>query len=309
MYSETSIETMKKIIISIFTFLIMAGLLRAEENLSTLIAAAEGGDAEAQAKLAVCYGRGDGVEQDYKKAFEWAMKAAKQGSAEGAFIVGGCYYQGKGVKVDKDAAIQYFEQAGLLGYTVAMMNLGSIYLNMMPPSYEKARRWFKLAAEKGDAEAQNTLAKMYLGGIGGEQNMSKALIWFDKSAEQGYADAEFELGNIYRKGIVVPKDLSKAESLYKRSFEHGYIGALNNLGTMYAEMSDEESAFKTFRHAAELGDVIGMMNVGIAYLKGKGVPRDVKQAREWFNKAEVHGYNFPPSLKAELEAAEKESKK
>lgn len=118
---------MKKIIISIFTFLITTGLLSAEENLSTLIAAAEGGDAEAQVKLAVCYGRGDGVEQDYKKAFEWAMKAAEQGDAEGQYIVAGCYLQGKGVLQDMQQSIRWHEKAATQRHAKSISNLGHFF--------------------------------------------------------------------------------------------------------------------------------------------------------------------------------------
>ena len=43
---------------------------------------AEGGDAKAQHELAVRLDKGDGVERDAVKAFEWFVKAAQAGSIE-----------------------------------------------------------------------------------------------------------------------------------------------------------------------------------------------------------------------------------
>ncbi len=40
-------------------------------------------------------------------------------------------------------------------------------------------------AEKGDAEAQNSVGNAYRDGDGVEQDLKKALVWYKKAAEQG----------------------------------------------------------------------------------------------------------------------------
>ncbi|GHT72265.1 hypothetical protein AGMMS49950_10680 [Endomicrobiia bacterium] len=51
---------------------------------------AQQGDDEAQFKLGVIYLKGDGVKQDYKKAFKWYKKSAEQGNARAQNNLVGC---------------------------------------------------------------------------------------------------------------------------------------------------------------------------------------------------------------------------
>ena len=50
-------------------------------------------------------------------------------------------------------------------------------------NYEEAVRWCELAAEQGDAEAQNNLGVCYYNGHGVEQDYSKAFDLWQKSAQ------------------------------------------------------------------------------------------------------------------------------
>ena len=56
----------------------------------------------------------------------------------------------------------------------------------------EAARWYRVAADKGDAAAQFFLGKLYKDGKGVEKSAKLALEWFKKAAAQGYADAEGE---------------------------------------------------------------------------------------------------------------------
>ena len=62
-----------------------------EITIEELKASAQKGDAIAQHNLAVCYERGDGVEQNDQEAFEWFTKAAVQGVARSQFELGDCF--------------------------------------------------------------------------------------------------------------------------------------------------------------------------------------------------------------------------
>ena len=67
-----------------------------------------------------------------------------------------------------------------------------------------AVKWYTLAAEQGDAVAQNNLGIMYAGGKGVAENDRVAAKWFIKAAEQGYADAQYNLGlkYVYGEGVL-----------------------------------------------------------------------------------------------------------
>lgn len=62
--------------------------------------------------------------------------------------------------------------------------------------YGSAFQWFKIAAERGDAESQFHLGCLYEEGKGVAQNIAKALEWYMKAAEQGYEDAKIKIEEI-----------------------------------------------------------------------------------------------------------------
>ena len=82
----------------------------------------------------------------------------------------------------------------------AQNDLGVIYTNVkeMPPNYRTAVKWYRKAAEQGNAEGQSRLAYWYSLGMGGlPQSDTKAAKWYRKAAEQGDENAkEWLLKNV-----------------------------------------------------------------------------------------------------------------
>ena len=88
--------------------------------------AADAGDADAQLSLAYMYLRGEGVEQDYEKAFKWTEKSAEQGLAQAQNELGRAYEQ---MKQDYNKAIEWYKKAAAQGYRDAQKNLDRLYEN------------------------------------------------------------------------------------------------------------------------------------------------------------------------------------
>jgi TPR repeat protein len=80
----------------------------------------------------------------------------------------------------------------------------------VPQDYAEARKWYRLAAEQGDASAQSNLGWMYDSGDGVPQDYAEARKWFRLAAEQGNARAQFNLGVMYGSGKGVPQDYVEA---------------------------------------------------------------------------------------------------
>jgi len=55
------------------------------------------------------------------------------------------------------------------------------------------------------------------------------------------------------------------------------------------EREDNALAARLFRPLAEQGDAKAQYNLGVLYRKGRGVPQDDVQARQWYEKAAVQG--------------------
>ena len=105
------------------------------------------------------YEKGEGVEQNYKLAFEWYKKSADQNYPDAECNLGVLYSNGWGVEQDTAKAIELF----------------------------------KNAAEQEDEVAQFNLACRYYWGKDVEQNYSIAAEWYQKSAENDYEEAYNEL--------------------------------------------------------------------------------------------------------------------
>lgn len=119
-----------------------------EQELQTLRAEAEQGNAKAQTKLGSLYHFGQGVPQDYEKARQWFEKAAVQGDAMAKNWLGGYYESGLGVHQDYAKAYEWYEQAAIQGNPFAQYNLGVLYGKGLgvQPDFQRAFMWFDLAA-------------------------------------------------------------------------------------------------------------------------------------------------------------------
>ena len=134
--------------------------------------------------------------------------------------------------------------------------------------YAKAVKWFRKAAEQGNADAQLNLGFMYNRGQGVLQNYAEAVEWYRDAADQGYARAQFNLGLMYHKGEGVPQDGAEAVMWYRKAAEQGFADAQLNLGLMYG--------------------------------KGRGVPQDYILAHKWSSLA---ASKYPASEKERRDKA------
>jgi uncharacterized protein len=67
-------------------------------------------------------------------------------------------------------------------------------------NYSEAMRWFRMAAARGDAAAENDIGALYGKGWGVSQNYAEAMRWFRMAADQGLAVAQYNVGALYDKG-------------------------------------------------------------------------------------------------------------
>lgn len=148
--------------------------LRAE---AAIRKAAQAGNAEAQFRLGVMFGNGDGVALDYAQAESWFGKAAAQGHENALITLAWMYANGTGVDVDE----------------------------------ERARELYLEAARRGSAKAQYVVATMYrFAQYGLSKDMAAAVDWYMKAADQGMATAQFALGKMLMEGKGVVQDEAAA---------------------------------------------------------------------------------------------------
>ena len=123
-----------------------------------------------------------------------AQSLAAAGVAEAQFVLGMLLVETPG-HVDPEGAVEAFSKAANQNYPGAQANLGLVYQKkgMLKTGVDlsKARHWFDLAAENGDAKAQFWLACYYQYGWGGlTKDRRKALEQYEKAVAGNYASAK-----------------------------------------------------------------------------------------------------------------------
>ena len=169
---------------------------------------AKQGDASAQFNLGVMYDNGRGVLKDDAEAVRWYRLAAEQGDADAQFNLGLMYDNGRGVLKEAEAVS-----------CRAQSTLGLMYDNGRGVLKDEAEavRWFRLAAEQGDATAQYSLGFMYAGLMyaAGEGVLKKdsvlAHMWSNIAGANGNARAR-KLRDILEVGMT-RADVSRATEL------------------------------------------------------------------------------------------------
>lgn len=189
--------------------------------------AADQGHAQAQCALGLIYSEGKDVAKDFSLARKYFLEAAEQGDAKAQWNLAVMLISGSvGVKKDLKQAFVLCQNAANQGFVPAQATLGILYSKMKKP--EKAAKWWLLAAERGDPEAQFNLAVAYVKGNGVERDMNVAVTWFERAAGQGVVSAQSKLGLLYATGDGVALDRIEAYKWLVVASRQGEVAAIAN---------------------------------------------------------------------------------
>ena len=189
----------------------------------------------------------------WQNLFKEKLQEAKQGNSNAQFDVAAMYQNGRGVKSDLSKAMEWYNKSAEQDNPKAVSRLKLIAAN-------KDRFDKTLAqAEKGNAESQYKLGKMYTEGVGVNIDHAKATEAFENAANQAYAKAEYNLGLNYYEGSGVTKN--------------------------------RKTAYKWFKAAAEQGDPAAQYYLGKMFASGSGVKQNYTTSLEWLTKSVEGGFN------------------
>ena len=137
------------------------------------------------------------------------------------------------------------------------------------------------------AEAGDRVAQYQLGRHDGHLDQDPVML--RRAAEGGFAPAQATLGRWLRDR----KQWSESARWYRRSAEQGDPGGLYALGLAYYRgrgvPRDRVRAFELMVQSARSGYVIAEYSVGLAYEDGHGTQHDLARARQWIQRAADKG--------------------
>lgn len=131
------------------------------------------------------------------------------------------------------------------------------------------------------AKAGNARAMTYMGRVQEQQDkLTEALAWYLKAAQKGYAEAQTALGRLYDAGDGVERDEDKALAWYAKAAAQGDDEAQFAFGE-HAEddLNDNKAALQWYEKAATQGNVDAQYRLGLLLIDDEsGIARDVPRA-------------------------------
>lgn len=203
--------------------------------------------------------------------------------------------------------LQKFEQqrndAEQLKKPLAAEELAEAYIqgNLLERDLKQAVKYLKLAIENGSATAPNKLGVLLAtGGPGLLRDPIEAVKRLQQGATVNDPKAIYNLAQQYRTGELLERDEKKAFELFGQAASLNLADAQTNVGIMMMEglgtRKDEAGAVKVWREAARADNPRAYYFLGLAYAHGKGVARNLDEARTWLQKARDR--NFTPAAAA-----------
>lgn len=123
--------------------------------------------------------------KEYETAFQQLLPLARAGYAKAQAILGCMYREGQGVEQDFSRAFLWLSRAADQGLRAALTELGTMYDNGegVPKSYVQSHSLYMDAALEGDARAMLKVGEDYLGGWGTYKDALLALEWYTKARD------------------------------------------------------------------------------------------------------------------------------
>ena len=163
--------------------------------------------------------------------------------------------------------------------SIVNANFDDAYGHLKQKEYIKALNKFKPLAEQGHIPSQMNLGWMHHKGLGVEQNYKTAIKWYEMAANQDNEDAQHTLGNLYRNGEgkkdAVTKDLNKAMYYYKKASDNGFPYSTFTIGLMYEK---GEGVDKSVKNSAKWFESVIVQNVKtLLYQRLKLPPKTLQE--------------------------------
>jgi lipopolysaccharide cholinephosphotransferase len=267
-----------------------------------------------------------GTPESYNEGISVAKGFADEGDGGAMMRLGRAYRDGKGVEKDLDEAAEWMRKAAEKDVGWAKNELFDILWRIgTPESYNEGISVAKGFADEGDGGAMMRLGRAYRDGKGVEKDLDEAAEWMRKASEkiwwlgrefvdnlmrsdkeehhkeafkvctqiiEKHDDGETwgRLGRAYRDGKGVEKDLDEAAEWMRKAAEKDVGWAKNELFDILWRIGTPESyneGISVAKGFADEGDGGAMMRLGRAYRDGKGVEKDINQAKLYYEGASI----------------------
>ncbi len=182
------------------------------------------------------------------------------------------------------------------GNPEAQQSLAACYLYGLHDFEINQAKGFQLAlesAQKGLPEGIGLLGICYLYGLGTKADENKAFECFEKAAKLGCDFAIYNLGVCYVEGTGVEQNAERGLEILQKSADDNFEDSINYLADIYQKHDVPEEAFKLLKKGNNLGNLQSQTRLGLCYLLGEGTTKDVQKGFGLIQEAaENHLFGF-----------------
>lgn len=259
-----------------------------ENYAQTLQSRADSGDARAMYELGVFYMHGVDMPADTDKALTWLKRAYDNGEEQAFFVVVNVYESSK----QFGALKQWYEIGAIKGDKRAAYNLANMYYigEHTPQDYSKARKWYKIAADKDHTMARYWYA---ISTIKIKEGMTSndymiAGEYLGKAADKSYPLAQNALSYYeaecvkYEKKWKIRKYINSCllaihsdNGAVNYAVGYAFVNGWYNLG------KTPKDGFIHLEKAAQSGNLKSQIKLSELYENGKGADKNLIQAYAW----------------------------
>lgn len=160
-------------------------------------------------------------------------------------------------------------------------------------NYKDAAEAFARGVAGGDGEAMGCLGYMYLNGRG--MNSQPAIgfgLVHDGATRERNPHAMYALANAYLSGQGTARREHLAREWFEKAAALGHAESMRSLGHLSAQRMTEDGyrdALAWYGRAREAGSIEAMVDLGMMYELGRGVPRNQALAFRWYRAAAAAG--------------------
>lgn len=222
------------------------------------------------------------------------QRAADANLSEAKAMLGLKYILGDGVKADRDRGLRMIKEAldakdprahAYLGVFFARGDVG------FPQDFEKARRAFQFAADRGVDKAGTDLGQL-IATVGPDKQEGVAKV--EAAAANGFPGAKILLAQWYVEGKIVPRDAEKGFECMREAAVWGDPEAQCYLSDYYEDgtgtQKNPQLALEWSRRAASLGYAPAEQRMGEACLTARyGAAWNQDEGIQWITRAAEHG--------------------
>lgn len=243
-----------------------------------------------------------------KLAVRRLAEEAASGNPEAMFHLARLHETGyDSIAVDSVRATILYRIAAEKGNAKAQNYIGFRYYTgeAVNRNIDSAIYWISKAADAGDLSAANNLGYLYAEGEGVRKDYGKAIAWLSKAAEAGVPAAEIRLADMLKEGTGTPPDTLNAERLYRSAISHRLYDAELKLIPMMTEKWETLSPDSGVMLGKDYHK-LGAHRVGAVLFKiaaGKGNRDGLALMGDAYSRGDGVRYDHDKGMKYYLEAA------